>query len=287
MRWPTLAMGAYIIFSNAAIAEGETDLPVSVAAADAASPRLCVPAAGSVSFHGLLNTDKAGGPGAPIMYPAPNMAGLLAAIATHGIIVESAKSAEKARMKTEADRVLEPYEPVLSRFTIDDLYRRCVDTDLGRSEKILIEEKPGISTGIRIEANPSFTMTQDEKAIILTNDVTVRGAEQGMPVLFQGSIRVVPKPVNSGDIKTYWSGNEGTNLKKQSAELLANSLFVALQLSKSSFGTTDIFKTFRYQEGDSRKFERGQLISEGCERTIIKTLRGNILVFPGECQAPH
>lgn len=285
MKRHTFAGIVYMLLANTIFAGADAELVgPNTPAGPSQNPRLCVPAAGNVFFHGLLNTDKASGPAAPILYPAPNLAGFLAAIATQGVIVGSAISAQKMKQKSEADNVLNPYEEVLSRFTLNDLYLRCVGTEIGRSQKIGIEDKQHPEHGLHIEASPSFAMTQDEKAIILTNEVIVRGSTEAAPILFQGTIKVVPKPAVADDIKIYWNSEDGENLKRLSAELFADSLYAALDLSRTSkFVTADTFKTLRYQEGSSLKFERGQLISESCDRIIMKTLRGAILVVPGSC----
>jgi hypothetical protein len=41
-----------------------------------------------VEFHGAVNFDRAGGKGGNMMYPAPNAAGLVAGIITHGLLNE-------------------------------------------------------------------------------------------------------------------------------------------------------------------------------------------------------
>ena len=69
----------------------------------------------NVVFHGVVSFDKAGGPGAQFLNPAPNLAGMVAAVLTHGIIVESSKSAQKkssSKMPTACSLPISPLCPI-------------------------------------------------------------------------------------------------------------------------------------------------------------------------------
>lgn len=228
--------------------------------------------------------DKAGGPNTQLMYPAPNLAGFIAAIATHAVLVGNEKSSQKQKILAEADYVLSPYQSVLGLFTLEDLFKRCTMKNGKRQITLTTVEKSQADIGPIVEASPSYSMTQDQKAILLSNDIVLRGVKEGSSNFFKGTIKVVSKPAPDGDMPEYWMHSEGENLKNVSARLLADSIDVAFQLSgNQDSSSTAPFRTFRYPEGGSEKMERGQAISESCEQIILKTLRGEILVVPGRC----
>lgn len=105
---------------------------------------------------------------------------------------------------------------------------------------------------------------------------------------FARSIRIVSHavapPGEDGELP--WLANDGLRLIEESERLLAD---IAIRDSESAPEATPLHKTIRYPEGGIERMERGELVSEECDRKLIRTLRGGLLsvpVTPGKASAP-
>src|SRR5262249_19426135 len=98
-------------------------LPSAGFAADETPVALRMPETAKVAFRGLANFDGAGLGENSILYPAPNLVGLLAAIATHAALTSVAAKNQRDKFQEVADQAIKPFATVLDSFTIDELVR--------------------------------------------------------------------------------------------------------------------------------------------------------------------
>lgn len=220
-----------------------------------------------------------------MLYPAPNAIGLFAAVLTRGLLVESAKQDQKKKFQSEADKVLLPYLETLSQYTSKDLMRRGLEMTSIGGHKELLDEKAAPQGEWLISSVPLFSFTQDQRAIVLDNVVSI--AKSAMPEVpaFQGAIRVVSPAKRDDDLAKFWTANQGERLKSETAGLFAESLDIALAEVVGSFEkAASNFRTVRYFEGDTEKIERAQIVSERCDRLVLRTLRGSLMSVPAICK---
>lgn len=240
-----------------------------------------------VVFRGVVSLDTAGTGTGSIMYPGDaGVGGFLVAVATHGLISESAKNNQKAKLQDEADKVLLPYETILSNYKNRELMQKGLQKTSAGGRKKLIEfsEIPGAEW--LVESVPVFLMTQDRSAIILVNNISIYAPDSLSTTAYQNIIKVVSEVKEGKDLVNLWTTNQGEKLKEESASLLAQSLDIAIsELAGASNASNNPQKTFRYLEGHSEKMERGQLVSEQCNRVVIKTLRGGLISAPTRREA--
>ncbi len=234
-----------------------------------------------VVYHGAYNFDNAGARnGSGMMYPAPGAAGLMAAIITHGILVDATRNNEKNRLEQVADAVLVPYQSVLSAFDEKELMQRgLTKTTIGADRRLLGEEDKA-DKGLVVSSEPTFTMTQDQTALVLDNTVSVFTPDDPSKPAYQNTVRVVSGMATAQDLVQYWTANQGERLKDESAALFAKSLDLALAEIGRSDRKSVPYKTVRYMEGTSEQMERGQVIAGGCGRVVIKNLRGWLMSVP-------
>ncbi len=281
----------------AAAAAAQDQVAVPAADASAAEPlwAVRVPKVDKVVFRGVVTYDAAGLGTGPMLYPAPNAAGLLAAILTHALLSESAKQTEKNKLQADADGVLRPYEPVLATFTNERLVTSALPK-LRRPERWRSDAgEAGAATQWLVETAPVFSMTSDQRALVLDNVVRVYRPGARVKADYGQTIRVVSAPMvlpasESGtpaSVESLWLGDEGRRLTDESARLFAESLDVALaDVSRPAGGDAPVARTFRYAEGGAEKMERAQLVEERCDRTLVRTLRGWLLSMPSSTAAP-
>jgi hypothetical protein len=146
-----------------------------------------------VQFRGMVNHDKAGMAGGAMIYPAFGVVGFLAAIATHGVLVESSRSSEKSRLQLEADRVLEPYSKVLAGLTNHQLYSRVVAAMDLKQVSISTPAADITPAGWVVQSTPLFVLSQDRRALVLENAVVVFEARKPAEPVFRNIVRVVSR----------------------------------------------------------------------------------------------
>jgi hypothetical protein len=236
---------------------------------------------GAISFQG----GTAGAFAGP--YPAPNVAGFLAAIVTHAVIADSAQARQRQQVQDQADRVLSYYQPVLKDYQYKELMQKGLEkVSASRGGKLIdSSEKP--AAGWLIESAPVFIMTQDQRAIILDNAIAIYAPDAAENAAYKNVIRVVSQPQTQEDVFAFWSADGGAALKRESAALLAASLDLALAEATGTLGSeSPTHKTFRYPEGSAERMERGQLVSEQCNRVVMRNLRGWLMSIPARQPAP-
>lgn len=244
---------------------------------------LNLPKESKVSFRGVVSMDNAGSKPANMMYPAPNAVGLLAAVLTHALINDAARSVEKNRIETEANKVLSPYSDILDAYTHQDLASQAISkTGVAGNHLPFAQPENATNTNhIIVNALPVFSMTQDQKGLVLDNAIalTSGGAKDKNPPGYL--IRVINDPQTTEEITDYWKDADGKRLKDESARLLAMSIDIALAQRLVTGNDDDKkFKTVRYLEGGTLKIERAQVLSRQCGRLLIKNLKGVLMSVP-------
>lgn len=253
------------------------------AAAQEAAVSLRVPAEGKVAFRGVANFDGAGGKGTPVLYPAPNLAGALAAMIAHGAIVDSARRNREESVQEAADGVLAPYRGVLDKLTYRDLMENAAPRMSAPGAKQVVEASAKPAAGLIVDSAAVFSMTQDKQAIVLDNAIVVRRPGEAEEKGSRTVVRIVSAPRGSPS----WAENEGKPLKDEAATLLAESIDIALAAMSASSRPDAPQRTVRYRQGSEEKMERAQVLSARCDRMLLRNLRGWLMSVPVDCdQAP-
>jgi hypothetical protein len=238
--------------------------------------------AGPVPFKGVANDDELGKEGT-MMYPAPNLIGLVAGIAAHAALVSSGREDAKRKSEEAADKVLDPYRQYLSGFTQEALLRAALPLTTVGQGKLLAAGEP--SKDMLVHAAPVFAMTQDRSALVLESVVVISGPG-GAPA-YQNTVRVVSQPHTQADLTAYWGAAKASALKEESAHLLAQSLDLALAAaSRPAAAETPRYRSVHYAEGGKELVERAQVLSERCGRAVLRTLRGWLMSVPLTKTAP-
>lgn len=272
-----------------AAAEGKPALgEVTRAVPDSTPWVVKAPAEARVDFRGAVNFDGAGVPHGGILYPAPSLVGLFAAVLVHGAIADSAQERQKSKIREEADKVLAPYQPALDKLTHVDLVPLGLKQTRRGGEKRLLSVGDTASAWV-LETVPVFSMTQDERALVLDNAVLVRSPEAPAVVLYRNVVRVVSAPRPASEDKaaltSAWMADDARLLTQESAALLAESLDLVLGDLARGPAPADgaanvVHRTVRFPEGGTVRMERAAMLAEACDRVVIRTLRGWLMSVP-------
>jgi hypothetical protein len=250
---------------------------------------LRLPGNGKVAFRGIANFDNAGADGKGVVYPAPNAAGLLVAIAIHAAQIESSKNRQRKDLIEAADKVLQPYQTVLDGYEYAELMQSGADKmALVGGKRLLAPTQAAAADGWLIESALAFSLTQDQRAIVLENAIVIQApGNTAKAAGYKNVVKVVSHAIVDDDPVSYWTANEGERLKQESASLLAESLDAALNdMLKASSAVDAPYKTVRYHEGSVKKTERAQVFGGYCHRITMRTLRGNLMIVPAEAEKP-
>lgn len=252
----------------------QTPAKVATVPAPTADWSLALPSTDPVRFKGMAERDKAGIGGAAMAYPINTGAIFLAAVLVHGALNEAAKSAQKSDLQKAADRILQPYESVLSKYTHHDLIAA-----------LTAQPAPAGSQQARwhVQSDPVFSLTPDETAFVLENDITVREAGAQGAIRHQGVVKVVAAATSQADPRPYWMANEGAPLKAETGALFLESITLAVDSAAQRWPTAAAKpQTYRYLEGSASRSERASLVAARCPRVVLRTLRNTLLSVPAD-----
>jgi hypothetical protein len=278
---PRVALRLLSALALAASASAHAAEPAPIAAGPIA---LRLPAQDAVQFSGLASTDFAGGSAANIMYFGGPI-GLIAGVITQGAVEKHQQNKQKQLMQEQADHVLEPYQPTLTRFSNTELMQRALDGLSTDGDKSLLKNADPPGAGLTIECAPSFFMTHGARALVLINPISIRRANTAAktPPLFKNVIKIVfaPRPPQADGQEDNWISEDGAELKALAVEELRDSL--SLALTDALRGLPPLspeFKNVRYWEGLSEKIEHAQILTRLSDHLVLKSLRGWVLWVP-------
>lgn len=254
---------------------GAAFILASGAAADDSLPRwtLQFPPDAPLPFTGIVNLDEDGMAAQPITYQAPNAGGVIAAIVAHSLIVDTTRKIQRNKLIAAANEVIAPYRGVLDGFGHPELRQRV-------HKRLGVE---GADGELVVESAPMFALTQDEKAIVLDNAIVFRGTQAGPQGVYQSVLRVVSDPIKGSEPRGEWLANSGEKLKDTCAQLVADSVAMALLDARGSpepAAAKPTHRTVRYAEGGTERMERATVIRQQCGRLIIRNLRGHLMSVP-------
>lgn len=278
-----LASALAMLFASGLVAAEEGAIeskPAAIAITGNTKWSLRLPQDARVLYRGVVSYDEAGTGTGSFLYPAPNAGGLLAAVITHALLVDSAKQRQKEKLQATADQVLLPYKAAIDNFNYRELMRRAVEKTANGANASLVEESAELGQALLVESAPIFSLTQDQKAIVMDNVISIQAAGATPEAAYRNTIRVISAARDTVD-PIAWTANGGEKLKDESAQLVAKSLEVAFRDAAAEPDPAALaFRTIRYQEGSVEKIERAQVLSKQCDRLLIRTLRGNLMSVP-------
>jgi hypothetical protein len=234
------------------------------------------------TFNGEFRDSKAQY-GYQMLYPAPNLVGFLAGVATHAALQSAQNDAHIEAQRKASDEILAPYRQVLGEILVHDAFRSA----LGMSESgagIDVVDALSENTALEVYLAAHAIMAQSRQALIV--DLVAKVKNTSTPednAEYVHKVRVISDPVvvNDDSINNYWLADDGRQLKQTVTSLLARAidLFMA-DATRHLRPLSDKPITARYQFGDEHRTERAVLLEQSCARQTLRTLRGWVLSVP-------
>ncbi|MBQ0943308.1 hypothetical protein KAK07_08155 [Ideonella sp. 4Y16] len=232
-----------------------------------------------LEFHGELNVDQGAAGGGAMMYPAPSLAGFLAAVLTHAALVESSKSAQRDKALAEADQTLQPLAPALEALS---------PTALSAAVAPLLGAAP--QPAWQVEVAPVYVFSRDLRSLSVESHLLLRRAAAD-EVLARTAVRATAAPLAAERVPAGWTDNDGQALRQTAAQLLVQAVTAGLRSLAGDWDqATAPQRTVRYPFGGGERIERVQVLESRCEGAVVRHLRGDLMVIPwrdpsraGEC----
>lgn len=244
----------------------------------------------AVVFHGLVNWDEAGLGSGTMAYPVVGGAlSLVVGVLTHAALVEGDKSKQKTALQAAADKVVEPYQETLAKWSLNGLLKISLEQLQEPVVKSMVAKGAGDPSALVVESQPTFALTSDQRAVVLDYAVSVYPPGDHVHPAMKTVVRVISKALPAEDPKSIWLANEGARLKGEAVDLLKEALRISVEVAHASADESvgsPKQKTVRYMQGGEEHVERAQLVSESCERLVLKTLRGELMSVPAKVAPP-
>ncbi len=203
-----------------------------------------------------------------MMYPGGGgIEGFLAAVLTHGLILQGARSALQKEQQARADAVLNPHRPAIESITPEYLLVAARDLLAPRDRQ----------TPRTLELRPVFIMSPDERTLVLDNAIRAVAGEGSVQ---EKIVRVIAPALQELDASGHWQSDNGQALRQQASIMLAHSIQLVLSLPATPPASVKSSMTLRYRFGNAENMERAKLLSRGCNRIVMETLKGWVLSAP-------
>ncbi len=235
----------------------------------------------SVPFRGEANFDQAGsGARDGMLYPGDNGAVFLGALFTHAVLEKGMRNRQRTQIQDAANQVLEPYRELIESLDFVALMQRAIALSNAVPAGVQVSAAEDATSDWVVEINPSFLLSRDARALVLEAKVVVRPRAEGAQPGYEHALIIVSDGLDDPDPAPRWLENDGSLFRETAAQLLASSLDIAVSRAARGEVAQGSMQTIRFQQGVTERIERVQLVEEGCDRTLAKTLRGAWLSVP-------
>lgn len=243
---------------------------------------------GPIAFRGLPALDGGQvGAAPPVLYPAPNLAGFLAAVLAHGLVSSGAEEARRRAAQEAADASWQPLATLRDGLRSADWWKAALARPQAPAGSLLADAAGPEPAGWVATAVPSLSITRDAELLVLDLGLKLPAAD-GQPAREQ-LVRVLSAPTGHAAPADHWLADEGRAFRSTVDDLLAHALELAVRHGAPAADAPE--RTWRYAMGRGQGSERAQLVAGSCARLVLRTLRGWLLSVPalpegGACSAP-
>lgn len=213
-----------------------------------------------------------------IMYSADaGIVGMLAQVATHAAISNNAQNARLSEQQQRANKVLEPLSEILNATNTELLQ---FDADSVQ----WVKDNDVAGAGIII-SKPIFFLSQDGKFLSIKHVVSLPANEhvsrsKKNKYVYSNLIEVLAEPVASEQPFVFWQNDGGAALKSIMQSLYKTSLLLALADIRGELTQNSVAETFKLEQRDKLRIERGNRVESVCGQLVIRNLRGWLVVTP-------
>lgn len=235
----------------------------------------------TVPFRGQADFDQAGsGARSGVLYPGDSGAVFLGALFTHAVVEKSVRSRERTRIQETANHVLSPYRSLIEGLDFVALLQQAIAMTPVEPPGVHAATVEQASSDWVVELSPAFVVAPAGRAMVLEATAVVRPRTAVAQAGYTHSLIVVSEPVLEAEPESHWLASDGERFRETAAQLISRALDIAVSRAARGAVAQGSMQTIRFQQGALERIERVQLVEEGCDRTLAKTLRGAWLSVP-------
>jgi hypothetical protein len=234
---------------------------------------------GLYNYNNIKTDDRA------ILYDASaGVLGVFVQAAIHANINSSALDAKKLAAQEQSNKVISPLLAVTEKINQHALQ---VNSEAVLNVDFNTLEAAANPDNIVVNSNPIFYLTQDHTTLILKHILIAnqkskiknsKKKPRSKPI-YSNLIEVISAPLE-GDLHIdHLKIENGVKFKELAQQLYTQSIDIALKDFYGKFEKKQKQQTFKIQQGDSTRFERGNQLEQNCNHTILRNLRGWLISY--------
>lgn len=224
-----------------------------------------------VRFRGAYDSNNDTGQGVVMYEGSAGTEGLILQLMAHAAISSNMQNSKLSQQQIRANKVLLPLQDVLQEFRQNALIHDANGYQFAGDS---------IDEGIKLESRPIFFLSQDLNSISLKHFVKAYQPDQEQ-VLYQNMIEVISPTINVKEPYKALNKNRGELLMTMAKNLYKSSLSLAVADINGEYKNKAApQKSFRIEQGDQVRVERGVSIDQQQDQAIIRNLRGWLVAFP-------
>jgi hypothetical protein len=243
-------------------------------------------------FYGRIEGQTSTGAVYPGGYIAADPISFLAGIAVHAAVQGGADKSKRSKDQEQADKVLSPHSGHLDQIKADSASWVGFSVRHGDLRAEIVELS---DTAITHHIEPNFYLAQNRSSLTLQMLFT----EKNLPVDNEGlnasknkkkpqkksgsenkkfAVEIVSLVGDSAKKDSYWAEGDGKNLKERVRLMQEDA--IKLFLVQASSPLSQSAETVRFNDGGSKRIERGVILEADCEKIIFVTLNNSIKKVP-------
>lgn len=243
-----------------------------------------------ISFLGYVDTHADASSGSGVLYSGDaGAAGLLVQIFAHAAINSSMQKKKLDAKQEAANHVLAEYLEVIDKLSHTTLFEVAQVSELGSQHQIRkATEASEVPEGdIVALIVPEYYLSPDKRSIMLKLALNAYSSSDLEPSVYQRSVKVISGRVDDTSSEDMWLDGAPSYFETTAHSLFVEGLDVLLgDYLSAEVEAQEPKKTYSYQFGERKRYERATLLKETCDRLYLKDLKKDFVVIPttSECE---
>lgn len=255
--------------------------PIQTQPADPTQIFVALQPGGKIGFQGELPRNTADPGTAAVLYPGYHAGAFIAGVVMHAMLQQGVDSAEVRRTEKLKQEVLNKYQALLTKVSLDSLLHPNTQIAANGSNVFLqpASQAPAGSNVHLLHVKPVYWITQNDRSITLHNQLSLsesRRPEAGIKLVETEYTAALPEQDPA-------QGSLSEATFDRINAILQDSFVKSIEVGLRYIDNTPAAQqaiTLRYLEGGQKQVERGYLISRNCDRLLFLSLRRVIKSVP-------
>lgn len=220
-----------------------------------------------LDFRGIYESDRSIDSPQMLYYGVGDLVG-------HAIAISNMKEEKLKAQQAKADSTLDPIRSILISQIHDDLITNAEGYTFNGEAKYLVHSKP------------IFFFSNDLKSLSIKHVISIENPEiksKKKRTVYQNIVEVLSAPIDSATPSEILLADNGAYVYEAAKTLYQDSLDIAFNNLNLTNGPMRQVN-HKFYQGNKERFERGEILKESCEMTVMKNLRGWLIAYPNSAK---